>query len=425
MDPSPDGNDIAVVFGNADGIIARGQQIENLGGQMTGAAGVLKAIADNGVPEKGLSIDKIKEVVGEIHEELALAGKRYTPTGTALIAYGKALGTVQGEMSTIVPSCQEKWDAYVAARGHFDNVNVPMPTPAPGPAPVPAGSAPPAPSGPTPEELAHQSSINTAHSQMEAALQDFLDEARLFDNSFDSWESAFEAAADSIGTATDGGIQDGFWDNVDGFVDGVLKVLQVAGIILAVLAFIVGGPIIAALGAIVAIATLALTIYKASRGHSSPLELTLAIIGVIPFGSLAKFAGGFKPGAGAFLNEMVGGLGTAAGRSEIFTAVGNFSGAFSTARTFGAGAFTSTVSAFHGSAAIDDIAARIAGMGMASDAAAAMSSGGWGVAGQVLGHYGWVVNSPGQIVLAGIDYASEATDDADVDSWQQQLATAG
>ena len=424
MEQSPGGNDIEVVIGSADAIVKRGKQVEDLGGQMTGAAGVLKVIATDGVPQKGLSIDKIKDVVGEVYEELALAGERYTPTGTALIAYGNALDGVQDSMKVIVPECQHRWDLYVTARGGYDDVNHPIPTAKPGPAPLPPGATPPPP-GPTPEETAHAHDIAAAHAAMEAAHQHFIDEARLFDAQFDTWETAFNTAADNIGEATDGGIEDGFWDDVDGFVDFALKILQWAGIVLAVLAFIVGGPIIAALGAIVAIATLALTLYKASRGNSSPLEVGLAIVGVIPFGSLAKFAGGASPGAKAFLNEALGGLGTAAGRGEFVTAVTTMKSTFSTARTFGAGAFTAGTSAFRGSYALEDVAARIMGYGTAADSAAAMASGGWGAAGHLLGHYGWVVNSPGQVFLGAKDLADESGDNSTVSTWEKQLATNG
>jgi hypothetical protein len=416
MDPSPEGNEITVVTGNPDGIVNRGEQIESLGDQMIGAAGVLRKIADNGVPQKGLSIEKIKEVIGEIDEELKLAGERYKPTGTALIAYGNTLESVQTEMKRIVPRCQDKWDAYASSRSAFNDVNHPLPSDHAGPAPD--ASTPP---GPTQAESDHQSAINTARGAMEDDYDDFVDEARLFDNEYDTWKTAFDLATDNIGEATDGGIEDGFWDDVDGIVDGILVVLQWAGIVLAVLAFVIGGPIIAALGAIVAIAALVLTLYKAGRGNSSPLEVGLAIVGVIPFGSLAKFSSGFKPGTMGFLDDMVGGLGTSAGRANFSISVRNLPDVFSTSRTFGNGIFTSGADAFRGAAGADNLAARLMGMGNAADSSSAMSSG-WGAAAHVFGHYGWIVNSP-YTAATSIYGAIDGAFGGPVDDWQAQLAS--
>ncbi len=55
---------VHVIEGDAQGIIQRGQQIEDLGEQMIGAAGVLSAIADGASEEKGRSIERIRDEVG-------------------------------------------------------------------------------------------------------------------------------------------------------------------------------------------------------------------------------------------------------------------------------------------------------------------------------------------------------------------------
>ena len=282
MEPSPAGHEICVVFGNARGIIDRGRQIEDLGGQMIGAAGVLRAIADNGVAQKGLSIDKIKEVIGEIDEELKLAGERYAPSGSALVTYGNVLDRVQDQMRLIVPRCQSAWDDYEDARSAYRGVNHPLPTDHQAPAPETQG--------PSQAELDHQQDIGDARRRMNDAYDDFIAEAGRFDGQYETWENAFDAAANGIDEATSGGIKDGFWDNVDGAVDLALTILTWAGVFFAVLAFVIGGPIIALIGAAIAIASLALTIYQVTRGDAGGWDLALAIVGVIPFGSLAKFS---------------------------------------------------------------------------------------------------------------------------------------
>jgi hypothetical protein len=67
-------------------------------------------------------------------------------------------------------------------------------------------------------------------------------------------------------------------------------VLAVAGIVLAVLAIVIGGPIIGALAAIVAIATLVVQIAKIAIGDADWMSFAFAIIGIVPFiGPAAKF----------------------------------------------------------------------------------------------------------------------------------------
>ncbi|RAZ33085.1 hypothetical protein [Microbacterium arborescens] len=411
MAPSPRGREISVVTGDAAAVVRRGGEIEDLGAQMIGAAGVLEAIADGADGQRGLSIEKIREVVGEIHEELRLAGERYEPTGAAVREYGESLSDVQQSMRPIVERCQAAWDAYVRAQQNYDET---------------AGSAPLFPSptpddpGPSAAELAHERDVAQALTAQTNAHAEFVAEAETYDSAYDTWESAFELAASRIGTATSGGIQDSGWDDFDGFVEGALVVLQWVGIALAVAAFVIGGPIIAALGAIVALVTLGLTLYKAGRGNSDPFEIAVAVIGVIPFGSLAKFAGGARSGFTAVGSDLIGGLGTTAGRTDFALAFSRFGDTFSTARTFGAGGWTSFTTAMRGSSAMDDVAARLMGHGFAANANDALSTGGWGVVGTVAGHYGWIANTPGQIALATYDVISEAS--SPVDTWEAELA---
>ena len=411
MEQSPGGHDIEVVFGNPGGIKARGEQVESLGDQMIGAAGVLRAIADNGVPQKGLSIEKIKEVIGEIDEELKLAGQRYKPSGTALVDYARALEDVQGEMRLIVPRCRTAWDDYETARHSFGSVEGDRP---------PASDEPHTGPGPSPAEE-HQQDVAAARGRMEDAYDEFIAEARQFDTQYQTWEAAFDAATEGIRGATDGGIKDGFWDNVDGIVDGILVVLQWAGIVLAVLAFIVGGPIIAALGAIVAVATLLLTAYAFGRGDKNGWDLALAIVGVIPFGKLAAFSGGGRAGATAMLEGFTGGLGTAAGRATLGTALRELPTGLADAWRAGL-SVPGIASAFKGSSAFDDVANRIMGMGDAAEGTAAATTG-WGAAGLVTGHYGWVLNTPFATGSAIWDFVSGKVEDATVSDWADQLAT--
>lgn len=312
MEQSPKGRDIELLTGEADPIISRGNQITSLGEQMISSAAVLKSIADGASGQKGLAVDKLKEVVGQSYEELELAGKRYKPTGPVLVRYGTVLAEVQPKIKTAVTVCETEWENYLQKSGGVSEAAL-----AYYPPPAPAAD------GATPEDPDKERNDATQAAQQaaDAAKEQWRAEAKVFDTHYDTWEDAFDQAAADIGDATDGGISDSRWDDLDGFVAAALTVLQYVGLALAVLGILIGGPIIAALAAIVAIATLLLTIYSFSRGNSTLTDLVFAVIGVIPFGSLGKTLNGSK--AAAFMDGLTGGLSNSVGRAAIRGEGGN------------------------------------------------------------------------------------------------------
>ncbi|MWB98202.1 hypothetical protein [Agromyces seonyuensis] len=415
MDRSPGGHEISVVLGDAAAIRTRGRDIVDFGEQMTGAAGVLRAMADGAAAQEGLSIEQVVEVIGEIDRELALAAERYRPSGAALVVYADVLAEVQRAMRPIVASCQTAWDDY--ARAEQANTHAKLARFAPMSITVAAD-----PSARELEQRTRDEDAADAQRAMDDAHADFVTAGVRFDGEYETWANAFDLAADSIQDATDGGISDGFWDDVDGFVEVLQVVLTYAGVVLAIAAFVIGGPIIAAIGAVVAIAALIATTYQWRRGDAELWEVGVAVIGVIPFGSIAKFSGGFKSGAVAMLDGFTGGLGTASGRTTLRLAVTGFDDVFQTSRVFGAGRWTSLMTSFRGSSGLDDIAARLMGMGFADEAADAATNG-WGAAGLVLGHYGWVVNSPVQLGKTVYDFIADQSADRQVETWEGQLAS--
>ncbi|MCH1884137.1 hypothetical protein [Agrococcus sp. ARC_14] len=287
MNPSPKGRTIATVVGDPDAIKARGTEIENLGTMMTDSATILKGLADGTDGLEGKAADKLREGVGDVHGTLKEAGQLYTPTGPVVYAYGVALAVDQPAIDGHVTNCQTLWETLQALPGSVE------------PRDTGGWGEPDAGSPEAEEQAAQDQAAREAYEAWEA-------EARAFDVDYDSWEAAFDTAASDVGDALAGKIKDSFWDDLDGFVAGALKVLAVVGLVLAVVGLIIGGPIIAALAAIVAVATLALTIYQYARGDASKLDLALAIVGVIPFGSLGKLAQG-KSGAISFLGDIAGG----------------------------------------------------------------------------------------------------------------------
>lgn len=308
MDDSPKGREIKTLDGNAETIVSRGNSITTLGEQMISSAALLEAIADGASGQKGLAVEKLQEVVGDCHEELKLAGERYKPTGPVLVIYGNVLAEVQPLIKTAVANCEADWKTYQTKQsGVWDAQMAYYPT-------VPAAGC----EEPEDPADARKDAVEDAQGLADSAYGDWKVEAKIFDTHYDTWEAAFDKAAQDIGTANSGGIEDSTWDDIDGFVAGALEVLKWVGLALAILGVIVGGPFIAALAAIAAIATLLLTIYSFARGNSSALDLVLAVVGVIPFGSLGKLFSGNKLG---FLDDMAGGLLTSGGRANI---IGDF-----------------------------------------------------------------------------------------------------
>ncbi|HCJ48102.1 MAG TPA: hypothetical protein DHW40_02000 [Microbacterium sp.] len=281
MEQSPAGRTIKTLEGEASTIKRRGRRIESIGRQMISSADVLEQLVSEGDDQRGKAIEKIREIVGDTHQELRRAGRMYEPTGPVILAYGQAVEDCKPRIRTAVDNAQEAWTRYQSAPGQrFERF---------GPAPLV-------------EEVAEQQAEDDQ--QKRELYDDWLVEARAFDREYDTWEDAFDAAVDGIGEVLDGSIEDGFWDNLDGVVAVVLEVLSVVAIIVAIAGIIIGGPIFALIGAVIGVATLLLTAYQVLRQDAGAEKLIIAIIGVIPFGKVGALFQG-KPGLLSFGAEMV------------------------------------------------------------------------------------------------------------------------
>ena len=62
------------------------------------------------------------------------------------------------------------------------------------------------------------------------------------------------------------------------------------------------------------------------------------------------------------------------------------------------------------------------GMADAGEASQALAGNGWGAAGVVAGHYGWIMNSPFAAGKAVYDEISDLMDAGTVETWETQLA---
>jgi len=304
MEDSPRGHCIAKISGEAAAIEARGRQMENLGMQMRESASILEKIK-NGTEGQGFSVDKIKDSVGELHVDLGRAGERYEPSGRVIRVYGEALDSVQGTVNSIVDECERLWNAYVSAAGAVDDASE---------ASIPADE--------TPEQKTKREDAAEELAGSKAdAYQAWLDEATKYDDPFDTWDEAYETALAGLQDVNEDGVTDSWWDDQLPWIEVVLNVLTVVGIILAVVCLFVAGPVLAvlaAIAAVIALVSLVLTIVKVANGRGNGWDIAFAVIGVIPFGRVGSlFKGGQK--AGPFIKGFLGDMTGFSGVTQIKT----------------------------------------------------------------------------------------------------------
>lgn len=290
------GHRVEVLEGDAQGIIDRGDEIEDLGEQMIGAADILREIGDGATEERGRSIERIRSEVGDAHEELRKAGERYKPTGTVMKTYGSKLADVQAAMRTIVTDATD-------AKAKLDGKRQAAATAAE----TASGAADPDPADPTAVERDRrlQQAATDAQDAVDSAEGDLDAQYALFDTQWDTWDEAYETALRGITDATEGNVSDDWTDNLAGVVEVVLEVLAWVGVALAIAAIIIGGPLIAVIAAIVGVIALIGTLFLYAKGRKGLGDVAWAVVGVLPFGKLGKLFQSGKRLTG--IKEFLGG----------------------------------------------------------------------------------------------------------------------
>ncbi|WP_110589959.1 hypothetical protein [Microbacterium suaedae] len=286
MDRSPAGRRIDYVTGNPAAITSRGEAISTLGQQMLDSATVLEKIATRSTDQQGQAIDKLIETIDDAYRQLKEAGELYKPVGPVLVAYGETLSEVQPRIRSHVDNCETLWTSCASLPGEVE----PRGT---------GGLFQPDEGSPEAQQQAEEDAAK------KAAFEAWEDEAGRFDADYDTWEQAFDDAVSGITDEMSGKIQDGWTQTLA----AIKTALSWAGLVLAVAGLIIGGPFIAALAAIVAAATLIVTAIQFYRGEASWVDLSLAVIDVLPVGKIAGIIGegGTLGGmAGKFGSEFVG-----------------------------------------------------------------------------------------------------------------------
>ena len=281
MPASPDEHRIEVVDGDPDAVSARGTQITQLGNAMSDAWRLISRLVDDGADMEGAAIDKIREVAGDVSSDLDKASALYLAVGPHISTYGTELRTAQDAMTPLVNRLERLWDEYYRLTRDADSAQGAVPWR------QPDDDAEQADKDSYDDAVAH---AEQAWERANAKKGEWDAEAAAYDREWDSWHTAFTTAAREIKDGVTGKIEDSWRDDMKGLLDFLADVLAVAGIVLAVLAIVIGGPIIGALAAIVAIATLVVQISKFALGDGDWVGLTFAIIGIVPFiGPAAKF----------------------------------------------------------------------------------------------------------------------------------------
>jgi len=293
------GRDVEVVAGDAVAISDRGTKIVELGDSMVSAAATLKGIKDGSIDGEGYAMDKIKDVVDDVHKDLDEAGRRYKPAGTTLSNYATALETAQSRMRTIVADCQTSLtelqtaqsnaaDAADALQAHNTSTRLNPPAEEDAAANTTAGT-----------NLANAAS--GAASTLSTAETTHNDNLDAFDGEYDTWHTAYETAVSGLTDANKIG-EDSTWENIAGVLAVVAEWVSWIGLAIAVLGLIIGGPFFAIAALVVGVIALALTVALMFDGRKGWGDLGWAIIGILPVGKLGKiFSGKTK-----FVEEFVG-----------------------------------------------------------------------------------------------------------------------
>lgn len=286
------GRELLKVEGDAGAISSRAASIIDLGEKMSTAADTLQLFADGDLGV-GDSLEKIREQAKEVYADLRTAGKRYSPSGEALKAYGQALETVQDETDSLVTNAETAWESVNTTSFALLEVQQAQEQHDQDAEDKPAGEGDGESAEPRPDSSGEQAAFDSA-------VADWQSYWGSYDAPVSTWENAYESTRDDLEEVNENGVEDGFWDNAMPFIEGALVVLQVIGFVALVIAICLTGPIAAIAGVIAVVAGVLMLAGECAKflGDRGTWQgVVVAAIGVIPFGkfaSLGKLADGLS-----------------------------------------------------------------------------------------------------------------------------------
>ncbi|WP_413316911.1 hypothetical protein AA0Z99_09840 [Agrococcus sp. 1P02AA] len=266
-------------------IVSLGWDIWYLGTYMNTAADIMQALADGSDGQQGKSVDELRNKVGDAHVQLHLASEMYKPIGTALKEYGAEVrDTISTQINTRYQTALDAWELYRDLPGDENGTTYFL------------GIGKPEEGSP---EAEAQEAEDLAKAQ---AWDDWIEAANSYDAAYDTWEEAWNSAVDKCDDGFSDDLKDSTWEKVKQFIGAALEVLKWAGLIVGILALIIGGPILAAIAAAIAVLALIGTAILAFAGDRSWGDVAWAVVDVIPFGKVGKlFQAGEKM---KFVKEM-------------------------------------------------------------------------------------------------------------------------
>lgn len=252
-------------------INALGWDIWYLGQYMDTAADIMQKLADGSDGQQGKSVDKLREEVGDAYVQLHLASELYLPIGKALKDYGAEVrDTISTQINTRYQTANDAWVSYNSLPGERGGRDYFL------------GIGKPDEGSPEAEQ----------HEAEDQAKQDAWDEwiaaADSYDAAYDTWETAWNTAVDTIDDGFSDDLKDSRWEKFKEFLDVALEVLKWAGLIVGILALIIGGPILAAIAAAIAVLALLGTLILAFAGDRTWGDVAWAVVDIVPFGKLGK-----------------------------------------------------------------------------------------------------------------------------------------
>lgn len=273
---SPKGHhELRQLDGDADDLWDRGDRLVKLGLQMDKTATALGDIADSSVC-KSQGTDKLAEMADETADDLAKAAIRYEDTGRAVRTYANALNTAQTWIRNnqqTVEQAERDYQSALDARDSADRELASVET-------VMIWESEPS----AAEKSAAESAAHNAATAVTTAKTHRDEMWGAFDQTFETWEDAYEDAVSGIQKAMDtAGNNDGFWE----FIDNALEVLGWVLLALTVIALVIGAPLAGLLGAVIlglSLLVFALNALKFAFGRATLGDLGLAALSLVPFG---------------------------------------------------------------------------------------------------------------------------------------------
>ena len=271
---TPGGNEIEQASLSPGEVVSNANDMISIASRMKSAATTLQELANSADGQQGKAVEKLRDSVGETWEILGDAGELYYDTADAIRTYGWAIGDVGGiadALATAYADAEEKWSTYSGTDGdlHGD---------------VTADAA---------DDDPNAEADAADNKAKYDAFQAWMNAANHWDQQYDDWETAWNAAVSAIENAHEHGPKDGWSEWFGDFLEIAYLVLTIAAIVLAVIfivcTFWISGPIAAAIagiaatvGAVVSIATAVVSIVRFVRGETDLLTMVLDIAFAVP-----------------------------------------------------------------------------------------------------------------------------------------------